>query len=107
MVLTTIPLALNALTCVTVWMSDLPIVSKIVITVILIAKFSTYFYTALMDASDRVRSFGLVACIVVNALLVAFFAWKATWHAVPSSVILIVLALVWGSISGFTFKKED
>ena len=107
MVLTTIPLALNALACVTVWISNLPLVGKIVITVILIAKFSTYFCTALMDASDRVRSFGLVSCIVANALLVAFFVWKAIWYAIFPCVVLIVLAIVWGSISGFTFKKED
>lgn len=107
MVLTVIPMALNALTCVVVWMSDLPLVSKIIITLILVAKFSTYFCTALMDASDRARSFGLVACIVANALLVAFFVWKAIWFAILPCVSLIILAVVWGSISGFTFKKED
>jgi len=107
MVLTTIPLALNALACVTVWMSDLPVIGKIVITVILVAKFSTYFYTALMDSSDRARSFGLISCIVANALLVAFFVWKAIWYAILPCVVLIILAIVWGSISGFTFKKED
>ena len=107
MVLTTIPLALNALTCVTVWMSSLPLVGKIAITVILIAKLITYFCTALMDASDRARSFGLVACILANALLVAFFVWKAVWYAILPCVVLIILAIVWGSISGFTFKKED
>lgn len=107
MVLTIIPLALNALAGVTVWMSNLPLTGKIVITVILIAKFSTYFYTALMDSSDRARSFGLVTCILVNALLVAFFVWKAIWYAILPCVVLIILAIVWGSISGFTFKKED
>lgn len=70
MVLTTIPLALNALACVTVWMSNLPVIGKIVITVILIAKFATYFCTALMDSSDRARSFGLVSCIIANALYI-------------------------------------
>ena len=50
MVLTTIPLALNALACVTVWMSNLPVIGKI-ITVIFIAKFAACFCTALMGAS--------------------------------------------------------
>lgn len=107
MVLTTIPLALNALACVTVWMSNLPVIGKIVITVILIAKFATYFCTALMDSSDRARSFGLVSCIIANALLIAFFIWKTVWFAIAPCAMLIILAIVWGSISGFTFKKED
>lgn len=107
MVLTVIPLALNVLTGVTVWMSDLSLVAKIVITVILVAKFGTYFYTALMDGNDRQRSIGLVACVVVNMLLVAFFVWEAVWTAIPGCAILAVLAIVWGGISGFSFKKED
>lgn len=107
MVLTVIPLALNVLTGFAVWMSDLSLVAKIVITVILVAKFGTYFYTALMDGDDRQRSIGLVACATVNVLLVAFFAWKAVWTAIPGCAILAVLAIVWGGISGFSFKKED
>lgn len=107
MVLTVIPLALNVLTGVAVWMSDLSLVAKIVITVILVAKFGTYFYTALMDGADRQRSFGLIACVVANLLLVAFFVWKAVWTAIPGCAILVILAIVWGGISGFSFKKED
>lgn len=107
MVLTVIPMALNALACATVWMSELSLLSKIIITVVLVAKFATYFVTALMDSSDRGRSFGLAACIAANAFLVGFFVWKAIWYAILPCVVLIILAIVWGSISGFTFKKED
>jgi len=107
MVLTVIPLALNVLTGVAVWMSNLSLVAKIVITVILVAKFGTYFYTALMDGGDRQRSFGLIACVVANLLLVAFFVWKAVWTAIPGCAVLAILAIVWGGISGFSFKKED
>lgn len=107
MVLTIIPLALNALTCVTVWMSNLSMLAKIIITIILVAKFGTYFYTALMDSSDYVKAFGLVTCVIVNVLLAVFFVWKAVWFAIPGCAILTILAIVWGSISGFSFKKED
>lgn len=88
-------------------MSDLSLVAKIVTTVILIAKFGTYFYTALMDGDDRQRSIGLLICVAINVLLVAFFAWKAVWTAIAGCAILAILAIVWGSISGFSFKKED
>ncbi len=107
MVLTVIPLALNALTGVTVWISDLSLAAKIIITIILVAKFGTYFYTALMDATDRTKSIGLVTCAAANVLLIAYFVWKAVWTAIPSCAILAVLAIVWGGISGFSFKKED
>lgn len=107
MVLTVIPLALNVLTGITLWMSDLSLAAKIVITIILVAKFGTYFYTALMDATDRTKSIGLVTCAAANMLLTAYFVWKATWTAIPGCAILAVLAIVWGGISGFTFKKED
>lgn len=107
MVLTVIPLALNILTGIAVWMSELSLFAKIIITIILVAKFGTYFYTALMDATDRKKSFGLVACATVNILLVAFFVWKAVWTAIAGCAILAILAIVWGGISGFSFKKED
>lgn len=107
MVLTIIPLALNALTCITVWMSNLSVLAKIIITIILVAKFGTYFYIALMDSSECVKSFGLIACAIVNVLLAVFFVWKTAWLAIPGCAILTILAIVWGSISGFSFKKED
>lgn len=107
MVLTVIPLFLNMLTGVAVWMSDLSLAAKIVITVILIAKFGVYFYTALMDDNDRHRSIGFVTCAAVNVLLIAFFVWKAVWTAIAGCVLLAVLAIVRGSISRFSFKKEE
>lgn len=107
MVLTVIPLALNVLTGVAVWMSNLSLVAKTIITVILVAKFGTYFYTVLMDGDDRQRSIGLVACVAVNVLLVTFFVCQAVWTAIAGCAILAILAIVWGSISGFSFKKED
>lgn len=107
MTLTVIPMALNVLTGIAVWMSELSLAAKIVITIILVAKFGTYFYTALMDATDRKKSIGLVTCAAVNVLLVAFFVWKSVWTAIPGCAILAILAVVWGSISGFSFKKED
>lgn len=107
MVLTVIPLALNTLTGIAVWMSELPLPAKILLTIILVVKFAAYFYTALMDPTDRKRSLGLVICAAVNILLVAFFVWKAVWTAIPGSTILAILAVVWGEISGFSFKKEE
>ena len=107
MILITVPLALNATTGVSVWTSNLSLVSKIVITVILAVKLVIYFNTVLMDASDRKRSVGLIACVVANILLTVFFVWNAVWNVVISIVILIILAIIWGSVSGFTFKKED
>ena len=107
MVFTVIPMALNALTCVAVWMGELSSLSKIIITVVFAVKFAICFVTALMDYPDRARSFGFAACIAANALLVGFFVWKAIWYAILPCVVLIILAIVWGSISGFTFKKED
>lgn len=78
-------------------MSELALISKIVITFILVAKYSAFFCTVLMDASERARFAGLTICAVVNVLLVAFFVWKGVWTAIASCAVLAVLAVAGGA----------
>ncbi len=107
MILTVLPMSLNLITGVALWMSDLSLLPKIIITIILVAKFALYFYTALMAGSDRAKSFGLITCVAANIALVVYFVVNAVWNAILGCAALAILALVWGGISGFTFKKED
>ncbi len=58
MPLTVIPLAINIMIGGAIWISELSTVTKVIITVILVAKFFTYFYSALMADSDLVRNIG-------------------------------------------------
>lgn len=48
MPLTVIPLAINIMIGGAIWISELSITLKVIITVLLVAKFATYFYSALM-----------------------------------------------------------
>ena len=107
MVLTVVPLSLNIMAGIAVWMSELPLLQKLVLTAILVAKFGGYFYTVLIDSADRSRSIGLVVCAVLNVLMVGYFAWKTIWFAIPGCAVLAILAVAWGAISGFSFKKEE
>lgn len=107
MVLILLPLSLNILTGIAVWAGGLPLLPKLVLTAILVVKFGGYFYTVIIDAADHSRFVGLVTCAVLNVLLICYFAWKAIWIAIPGCAVLAVLAIAWGAISGFSFKKED
>ncbi len=107
MVLTVIPMALNVVIGVTLWLSDISLLPQIIITVILAAKYFFYLYTALLAGSGRVKSIGLLVCVAGNIVLIGYFVFAAVWNAIPGCAVLTILAIVWGSISGFTFKKED
>lgn len=106
MVLTAIPLALNLLTGIAVWTSELSWVIKVVITIILAAKVGIYFYMGLMEASGRAKTIGLIVSVFTNVLLVAFFIWKAVWTAISGCALLAILAIIWGSLSRSSFDED-
>lgn len=106
MPLTIIPLAFNILTGGAIWMSELPVTIKVVITVLLVAKFITYFYSALMADSDIVRNIGLVICGLLNLGGVIYTAIHGIWTATIPFATLFILLIVWRVVPMIDFSRK-
>lgn len=105
---TTVSIALNAATGVAVWVSDISLSAQVVITVLLIAKCALLFYSAWMSESERFQKVGVSLCIIANVALVAYGLFSAAYHIVMTSVVMLLVLLMWSfaTVYGFMFKKQ-
>ena len=106
MPLTVIPLAINFMIDVAIWISELSTTLK-VITILLVAKFATYFYSALMADSDLVRNVGLIICGLLNLGGIIYTAIQGIWTATIPFATLLVLLVVWRVLPTIDFSRKD
>lgn len=106
---TTVSPALNAASIVAVWMSEISITAKIVLTVLLVAKCALFFYSAWMSDSERFRKVGVSLCILVNVALIAYGLLCSAYHIVVTVAVMLLVLLVWSfaTVYDFAFKKQE
>lgn len=107
MPLTVIPLAINIMIGAVIWISELSITLKVIITVLLMAKFATYFYSALMADSDLVRNIGLIVCGLLNLGGIIYTAIQGIWTATIPFATLLVLLVAWRVLPMIDFSRKD
>lgn len=107
MPLTTIPFTINIMVGGAIWTSQLSITMKVIITVLLVAKFFTYFYSVLMEDSDSVCNVGLIVCGLLNLVGVIYTAIEGIWTAAILFAILLVLLIVWRVLPMIDFSRKD
>lgn len=106
MPLTIIPLVFNIMTGGAIWMSELSVTIKVIITILLVAKFITYFYSALMADSDLVRNVGLIICGILNLAGVIYTAIQGIWTATVPFATLLILLIVWRVLPMVDFSRK-
>lgn len=106
MPLTTIPLAINIMIGGAIWISDIPISMKVIITVLLVVKFFTYFYSVLMADSDLARNVGLIVCGLLNLGGIIYTAIQGIWAAAILFATLLVILIVWRVLPSIDFSRK-
>ena len=106
MPLTTIPLAINIIFGGAIWISELPTTMKVIITVLLVVKFFTYFYSVLMADSDLVRNVGLTVCGLLNLGGIVYTAIQGIWTATIPFATLLVILIVWRVLPAIDFSRK-
>ena len=106
MPLTTIPLAINIIIGGAIWISELPTTMKVIITVLLVVKFFTYFYSVLMADSDLVRNVGLTVCGLLNLGGIVYTAIQGIWTATIPFATLLVILIVWRVLPAIDFSRK-
>lgn len=110
MPITTTSMALNVAVGFAVWMSDISLTAKIVITMILIGKCALFFYSAWMGDSESTRKIGTAICMLLNAALIVYGFVCAEYFIVVTTAIMLTMLVVWSFavVFDFSFKtKED
>lgn len=106
MPLTVIPLVINIMIGGAIWISELSILTKVIITVLLVVKFLTYFYSVLMADSDLVRNVGLIVCGLLNLGGIVFTAIQGIWTATIPFATLLVILIVWRVMPTIDFSRK-
>ena len=106
MPLTVIPLVINIMIGGAIWISELSILTKVIITVLLVVKFLTYFYSVLMADSDLVRNVGLIVCGLLNLGGIIFTAIQGIWTATIPFATLLVILIVWRVMPTIDFSRK-
>ena len=106
MPLTVIPLVINIMIGGAIWISELSILTKVIITMLLVVKFLTYFYSVLMADSDLVRNVGLIVCGLLNLGGIVFTAIQVIWTATIPFATLLVILIVWRVMPTIDFFRK-
>lgn len=106
MPLTVIPLAFNFVIGGAIWISELSTTIKVITTILLIAQFAIYFYSALVTDSNLVRNVGLSVCGILNLGGAIYMAIQGIWTATIPFATLLVLLIVWRVLPMIDFSRK-
>lgn len=104
MPITTSAIGLNVAIGIGVWMSQLPVSARIVLTAVLVGKFFLHFFTVWISDEEKVRKSGTIICIVLNIAIIIYSVLMREFYIVLSTAILLVALLVWSFAAIFDFE---
>lgn len=109
MTISTTAMALNAAIGVAVWMSELSLLAKIILTVLLVVKHVVFFYTAWMGDSEAVQKIGSVVLFLMNIGIIVYALVCREIHIAITAAITLIMLGVWSfsTVFDFNFKKKD
>lgn len=101
MPITTTSMALNIAVGFAVWMSDLSLTAKIVITLILIGKCALFFYSVWMSDGEHTRKIGTAICIALNVALLVLGLVCEEFFVAGTTAITLIMLVVWSYAAVF------
>lgn len=90
-----IPLLINMLIGGALWMSEISIALKVVLTIVIVVKFSITVYSGLFCENNYLKIGGFIGCLLLNVLLMIFGIVHGIIEVVIPSVVLIVMFFIW------------
>ncbi len=107
MPLTIIPMAINLMTGFMLWQSELSLIAKIVITILIVLKYASFFYAALIAEPDVPRYVGLSFCAAINIGLIIYNIVVSQWFVLTGIAMCLILLCVWSFAAVFSFEKKE
>lgn len=89
------PLGLNVLILAMAWMSQLSLAVKMLITAIVVIKFSLYFYSVLVSGSEWLQITSYVVIPLFNAAIIGLGVIYNIMAMVVPPILLVIVFLIW------------
>lgn len=89
------PLGLNVLILAVTWMSQLSLAVKMLITAIVVIKFSLYFYSVLVSGSEWLQITSYVVISLFNAAIIGLGVIYNIMAMVVPPILLVIVFLIW------------
>lgn len=89
------PLGLNILILLMAWMSQLSLAVKMLMTVIVVAKFALYFYSVIASDSKWLEITNLIVIPLFNAFIITLGVVYNIMTMVVPPIILVIVFLIW------------
>lgn len=106
MPVTTATLTMHIAIGFSVWKSQLPMLIKIVVTVILIGEDVLFSYSVWMSESERMRKIGVTLCIAWNTVLIIYALLRKELLLTVSAGILLTFFLIWAFAVVYDFAPK-
>lgn len=108
MPLTVIPMAINIMSGIALWLTDLSLTAKIVVTVLIVLKYAAFFYGALMaDACSAPKYISLGTCAAINIGLLIYTIVTSQWTVTIGIAITLLLLIIWNLPMIFISKEKE
>lgn len=106
MPLTMVSLAFNLVIGTAFWLSELSVVWKGIITVLLVAKFLICFYAVFVAEPTFARDFALGICGLLNLCGAVYALFQGVWVAAVMLIALLVLLIGWRVLPTIHFLRK-
>lgn len=105
---TVIPMAINIMSGIALWMTDLSLTAKIIITALIVLKYAAFFYGALMaDVCSSSKYISLGFCAATNIGILIYTIVTSQWTVTISVATTLILLIIWSSAIVFSFGKKE
>ena len=85
----------NILFCTMVWMDDVSLHIKVILTVMAVIELLLFFFVAANSENDILRNNGAVICIGVSVSMTAIVYASKLWTATLTGLIICLLLIIW------------
>ena len=108
MPVTVIPMAINIMSGIALWMTDLSLTAKIIITALIVLKYAAFFYGALMaDVCSPSKYICLGFCAATNIGILIYTIVTSQWTVTIGVAATLILLVIWSSAIVFSFGKKE
>lgn len=104
---TVIPMAINIMSGIALWISDLSLTAKIIITMLIVLNYAAFFYGVLMAdvcSPSKFVCFGF--CAATNIEILIYTIVTSQWTVTFGVVSTLVLLIIWTMLAVFSFGKR-
>ena len=108
MPLTVIPMAINAVSAIALWLTELSLIAKIVITALIVLKYAAFFYGALMAEADSIAKYiSLGCCGALNIGILIYTIIVSQWTVTIGIALTLILLIIWSLPMVYIFEKKE